>query len=801
MSGYAAAQRDGNVDELLIHGEVRASELSERLRFETLLADLSVRFVNVPAEDVDREIIDAQRQLCACLGVDVSSVWQPAADESGMMCLTHFCRPASLPPAPQRVTAENFPWVASQVLAGKTVPISSTANTPPEAARDRELWTRYGIKSTLALPLSAGGGPVFGVLVFATISAEIDWPAAIVNRCRVIAQVFANALARKGMERALRESEERFRTITQNLPGVVYQFYARDDGQWGMHYVDPRAEEVCGLPPEPLSTFLDRFAACVAPEDRERWTTSIQEAVHTVSAWEQAVRFIKPGGEEVYLRGFSRPRRVGSEVLFNGVLRDITEHKRTEIAVAESEKRYRVLFESAPVGIVWIGVDGFVKAANSVQARMYGYESADELIGYYTPNFVAEKDSQRASQNMRTQLNGADVPPRVYALVRRDGSEFVGEVTAGLLRGPQGEVQGYLCATRDITALVTAQEHLNRTLEELNRLKEQLQHENVYLRKEVQTLQGQTPIVGNSEPLRRMLAQAEQVAVTDSTVLILGETGTGKELLASYLHRIGKRADRPFITTNVAAIPSTLLESELFGREKGAYTGALTKQIGRFEMADRGTLFLDEIGEMPLEMQAKLLRVLQEGKFERLGSGKTLHADVRIIAATNRDLEKAVAEGTFRGDLYYRLNVFPIIVPPLRERRQDIPQLVWGFVKEFSERMGKPVTSIPKSTIEALQRHSWPGNVRELRNVIERAMILSRGEILQIALPEISAAAAAEGDLTLDDLQRRHIMQILEQTNFRIRGAGGAAALLGVKPTTLESRMAKLGIARTPASE
>ena len=793
----AARCEDETMRDLLIEDRnTAASDLVARLEFETLLADLSARFVNVPADQIDDEIVEAQRQLCACLGVDASSVWQLATDEPGTMRLTHLhLPPGSLPP-PGNFTGQDFPWVARQVLAGKTVAIGSTANTPPEATRDRETWVHFGVKSALALPLSAGGGPVVGVLSFDTIQTAFDWPEAVVTRCQVIAQVFANALARKRTERALRESEERYRSIAQNLPGVVYQFYARENGLWGMHYVDASAKEVCGLDPDPLDTFFERFAACVAPEDRERWLASIREAIGALSEWEHTVRFIKPTGEEMYLKGFSRPRPIGDHVVFSGVLRDITEQRRADIAVAESEQRYRTLFESAPVGIVWIGTDGCVKASNAVQARMYGYESPHELLGYYTPLFVAEKDRERAAHNLRSQLQGQEVPPRRYCLVRRDGSEFIGEVTAGLLRGPQREVQGYLCVTRDITALVSAQEDLGRTLEELNRLKEQLQHENVYLRKEIQAFQGQMPILGNSVALRHVMTQAHQVAATSSTVLILGETGTGKELLASYIHSIGKRATKPFITTNIAAIPGTLLESELFGREKGAYTGAMTRQIGRFELADGGTLFLDEIGEMPMETQAKLLRVLQSGAFERLGSSRTIRVDVQVIAATNRELPELARAGTFRQDLFYRLNVFPLTLPPLRDRPEDIPLLVWAFVKEFSDRMGKPIDRIRKKDLDALQSYQWPGNVRELRNVVERSMILTTGSELSLVLPDSEGERDASESRLLRDVERSHVLKVLKSTAGRIRGPQGAAQILGLKPTTLYSLMERLGIER-----
>ncbi len=330
---------------------------------------------------------------------------------------------------------------------------------------------------------------------------------------------------------------------------------------------------------------------------------------------------------------------------------------------------------------------------------------------------------------------------------------------------------------------------------EIKRLRERLEAENTYLREEIKTQLEYDEIVGDSEPIKHALVQAERVAPTEANVLILGETGTGKELFARAIHRQSAGGDQPLICVNCAALASTLIESELFGREKGAYTGALSSQVGRFEIADGSTIFLDEIGELPIEIQAKLLRVLQTGEFERLGSSKTMQVDVRIIAATNRDLAQEARNGSFREDLYYRLNVFPISVPPLRERREDIPQLVWRFVKEFEKDLGRRVEQISKRDMDALTRFAWPGNIRELKNVIERAMILGSGPDLRIEPPELPDGPAVEG-LKLDQVEKRHIVAVLEQTGWRVRGAGGAAEQLGLKPTTLESRMQKLGINR-----
>ena len=341
-----------------------------------------------------------------------------------------------------------------------------------------------------------------------------------------------------------------------------------------------------------------------------------------------------------------------------------------------------------------------------------------------------------------------------------------------------------------------AEEALREALKEVKQLKDQLCEENLYLREEINLIHSHKDIVGNSEAISTVLKQIEQVAPTDSTVLIQGETGTGKELLAHAIHNLSARKGRLMIKVNCAALPPTLIESELFGREKGAFTGALSKQIGRFELADASTIFLDEIDVLPLELQAKLLRVLESGEFERLGSPRTVKVDVRIISATNRDLVRLVSEGGFREDLYYRLNVFQITVPPLRERREDILPLVWFFVQEFSKRMGKRIESIPQKGVEALQAYPWPGNVRELRNVTERAMIITTGPVLHLDIPKIAQSDAAQSG-TLEEAEKRHIIEALNTSGWRVSGKDGAAEVLGINPKTLESRMQRLGIQRS----
>jgi formate hydrogenlyase transcriptional activator len=335
---------------------------------------------------------------------------------------------------------------------------------------------------------------------------------------------------------------------------------------------------------------------------------------------------------------------------------------------------------------------------------------------------------------------------------------------------------------------------------EIETLKNKLEEEKLYLEEEIRTEYNFEEIIGNSPALKRVLQDVETVADTDSTVLIYGETGTGKELIAHAIHNLSQRRERTLVKVNCAAIPTGLLESEFFGHEKGAFTGAIDRRIGRFELANQGTIFLDEVEDIPLELQSKLLRVLQEQEFERLGSSRTLRVSVRVVAATNSDLAELVAEKKFRSDLYYRLNVFPINVPPLRERPEDIPLLVHFFANKFAQQMKRPIESVPKDTMAALMSYHWPGNIRELQNLVERGVILSRGSSLEIPLAELKQSTKAtnhsNGSTTLEAVEREHILRVLGDAHWVIGGPTGAAARLGLNRTTLNHRIRKLGITR-----
>jgi formate hydrogenlyase transcriptional activator len=424
----------------------------------------------------------------------------------------------------------------------------------------------------------------------------------------------------------------------------------------------------------------------------------------------------------------------------------------------------------------------------------------------------------RAGETLVVQDPAEDLPPEAVgeaeyvqrtglrshlSIPLRIGGRVVGAIAFSAFRETRNWPDDLIARVRLVGevfahAIARKREHekLLAAMAEIRLLKDRLERENSYLKQaaQVRPLQG---LVSRSARFLSVVEEIKQVAQTSSTVLLLGETGSGKEVLAQAIHDASARRDRTMIKVNCAALPASLIESELFGREKGAFTGALARQPGRFEIADGSTIFLDEVGELPLELQPKLLRVLQAGEFERLGGSKTIKVDARVIAATNRPLEQAVKEGKFREDLFYRLDVFPIEVPPLRERREDIPFLSWTFVKEFGNSMGKPIEEIAEESMDALRDYHWPGNIRELRNVIERAMILSHGPKLYVKLGNAALRPVAVKAMagSLDEAELTIIRQAVEQCNWRIRGANGAAALLKMKPTTLESRIKKLGLA------
>jgi PAS domain S-box-containing protein len=473
-----------------------------------------------------------------------------------------------------------------------------------------------------------------------------------------------------------------------------------------------------------------------------------------------------------------------------------------EQTLRETEILYRTLFENAGDAIVMLEQDVFVRC-NQKALRLFGCTEA-QLIGQtphrFSPLFQEDgaESKDKALEKIASALDG-EAQSFEWLHQRYDGTPFDAEVSLNAVRTSRGVVVQAI--VRDVTARKRAERELQRALQDLSLARDELQDENKNLREALRGRGGAQRMFGESPELRGLLRLVEQVATTDSTVLMLGETGTGKELLANELHGRSHRRGRPMVRVNCAALPSALIESELFGHERGAFTGATSRRVGRFELASGSTIFLDEIGELPLEIQAKLLRVLQEREIERVGDPKPIRVNVRILAATNRDLAREVREGRFRDDLYYRLNVFPLYVPPLRARVSDVPILVQEFVAEFSQTMGKRVEWIHEADLAALMAYPWPGNVRELRNTVERAMITASGSILRIRAP--ARASALDGERGAPPArvaqavsEAEQLRATLERCGWRIRGEGGAAAALGLKPTTLESRLHRFGVHR-----
>lgn len=477
------------------------------------------------------------------------------------------------------------------------------------------------------------------------------------------------------------------------------------------------------------------------------------------------------------------------------VLRDLLCSEGQVVTAASGEEALSLLAGNDAIGVIlcdhWMpGMDGVECLVNAAAIAPDTYrflltDKADLQIALESVNrggasriLFKPWDDQYILKTVRDNLNH-------FRLVKENRQ------LAATIRQQRDELA---LSNSRLTAQVEAQtEKLRRQLDEITQLEKKLYAENIQLRAEVRTHLDQGKIIGDSDALQKVLVMAERVAPTASTVLIMGETGTGKELLAQFIHQNSPRRDKVLQKVNCAAIPENLVESELFGREKGAYTGAVEQQIGHFELADGSSILLDEVGELPIGAQAKLLRVLQEGEIERLGSPMIHRINVRVIAATNRDLREEVRQGRFREDLYYRLNVFPLKLPPLRERPEDIPLLVSIFVRQLGEKMGRTVSRIRPRDMEALQRYAWPGNIRELRNIIEHALIFSSGDTLQVTLPEITHS---ENPLTLSlqEVERRHITAVLESTGWRVHGSKGAARILGLNPNTLFFRMKKLDI-------
>jgi PAS domain S-box-containing protein len=592
----------------------------------------------------------------------------------------------------------------------------------------------------------------------------------------------------KQAEKALRESEMRFRTVYERSPvGITLV----DSHTGRFLQANPKFCEIAGRTEEELLR-ID-VGSITHPDDVEHGSEYLRQlAEEKLASYEMEKRYLRPDGSVRWVKILVVPMWSKGEKRrwHMALVRDITERrqaeeqrKRTEEALRQSEERFRVALKNSPITVFNLDRDLRYTWMHNSQIP-----APSSYMGKTLSEFVGREEGERTAEIRRRVLEtGVGVRHQVEVAEGRRKRYF--DTTIEPVFDSSGAVVGLTGASMEVTEFREASEALREA-------KKKLTEEKLYLEQEIDTELGFGEIVGQSKALQAVMEQVGKVAASDATVLLLGETGTGKELVARAIHRLSQRIDKSFIKLNCAAIPSGLLESELFGNEKGAFTGAVSRKIGRLELADKGTLFLDEIGEISLALQPKLLRVLQDQEFERLGGTQTLKVDFRLIAATNRDLADVVRQNEFRSDLYYRLNVFPIRLPPLRERREDIQLLVEHFVQKCARRMNKSITSIPKRTMEALIEWEWPGNVRELENFIERSVILTQGSVLVAPLSELAPIGTEEKrvDETLEATEREHILRALRESHGQIGGPRGAAARLGLKRTTLQSKLKHLGI-------
>ena len=593
-------------------------------------------------------------------------------------------------------------------------------------------------------------------------------------------------LERRVAERtgALKESEERHRFLYENTPVMMHSLNKEarlvSVNQHWLNVLGYEREEVLG---QPAANFLTKASGAFAIDQFFK-----KEFLKTGVAKNLELQFVKKNGEIIDVLLSAHGKFDENHVLIHtqSFFIDVTERKKVERALQESQERLHGIISTAMDAIITIDNELKIILFNESAEKMLHCggvmvegQSIDRFLSVELLRLIQEYVEEMKQQKVKKPL----WVPEGLTAIRSDGDEFPIEGTLSMVNiADQCLVTIIL---RDIVERKKAEEQLD-----------QLQTQNVYLREELKDELNLGEITGTSSSMQQIFQHIEMVAATDSTVLLLGETGTGKELIARAIHNASHRKDRIMIKVNCGALPAGLVESELFGHEKGAFTGATTKKKGRFELADHGTIFLDEVGELPHEVQIKLLRVLQEQEFERVGGSHTIKVNTRVIAATNKDLQKEVRRGSFRADLFYRLNIFPISMPSLKERRDDIPQLAHYFMRKFSRRMGKSINSISEEGLNRLQRFDWPGNVRELANILERAVILCQGRV--ITEEHISIIAVSEAKLpespTFEEAECRLIQDALHKTGGVLAGPKGAAALLGMNRSTLWSRMRKLGI-------
>jgi PAS domain S-box-containing protein len=815
----------------------RTQELQSSLEFEKLMSRLSKNFVNLPVGRIDSELNNGLKDLAEVMDLDRVSINLFDVDKE-RRTITHLWTQPGIPPPPSdKILSEAYRRVGTLIGNHEVCYVSAPEDLPEGAVAEREYMLSTGLKSWLVIPLVVGGRHL-GTMGTSVFHRNQTWDTLGISRFQQAGDLFASVLERKQAAEAQSESEERFRTVANTAPVLIWmsgpdKLCTFFNQSW-LAFTGRAIEEELG----------NGWASGVHPEDLNRCLETYAAKFDARSEFILEYRLRRHDGEHRWISDHGVPRfESGGRFLgYIGSCIDATDRKLSEEQIIEQLKFERLLAELSAtfINLPADRVDGQIKEAQKricEELKLDRATLARVLPGrediVITHSWAAEgfqpyqsfpKQDFLWSTKMMLSGHGFsferidDLPEEAakdkesfrqhgpkssVTIPLSAGGEVIGAVGFSSLReerkwpAPLLERLG-LVAQVFANALVRAgaDESLHQAYREIKQLKSRLEKENLYLREEVKLEHHHREVIGDSEGIQRVLKKAEQVAPTNTTVLVLGETGTGKELIARTIHEHSRRKDRVMVKVNCAALPASLIESELFGREKGAFTGALTREMGRFELANGSTILLDEVGELPVELQSKLLRVLQEGEFERLGSPKTIKVDARVIAATSKNLQQAVKEGKFREDLFYRLNVFPITIPPLRERRGDIPPLVWHFVNDLSQRMGRSIETIQGSTMEAFKSYSWPGNIRELRNVIERFLITSTNTVFRAKLPTAETNGTSAHSQTFEEVERIHILHVMETVGWRVRGEGGAAQILGLKPTTLESRMQKLGIVR-----